>query len=355
MLERSPEGINGIDIAEMNLLCATGLPGSEQIDIPKSLALLDEWAELVKRCIEQNRHRFIENPAEYNNSENFFKMVMLVLTLQQDLKVHYDPSKIGAALLKSDRQTIQRDLADDSYFRDSKSIFLHGILGDERMGTCSSMPVLYVAIARRLGFPVKLVTAVGHLFVRWDEKGERFNIEGTGDIDTHPDEYYMEWPLPISKEDVANGRYLKSLTPAEELSTFLEIRATCFKENQRYPEAMVAVAQANRFRPNLFNTQVGLAKLASIVTMPVNRHEPSPQQIHKEAEMAAEAMNYQNRENERTRLLQEIQQLRGNSTLPLGMPTPPFNSGFPQTNPPFSPPGLPASPTFPANSRTNFR
>ena len=356
LLERSPEGINGIDIAEINLLCATGLPGAGQIDIPKSLALLDQWAGVVKASIEQNRHRFVANPAEYRNSESFFKMVMLVLTLQQDLKVHYDTSKIGAAVFSNDTEAVKRDMADESYFRDSKSIFLHGILGDEHLGTCSSMPVLYVAIARRLGFPVKLVTTVGHLFVRWDGNGERFNIEGTGQgVDSPTDEDYMTWPLPITKEDIARQHYLKSLTPAEELATFMEIRATCLKENQRLSDAMVAVAHANRFRPHVFNTQVGLANIAGVVTMPANRREPSPQQLHKQAEMQAEATNYQNQERERARLLQEIQQLRGNPNQPPGMPTPTFNTGFPQTNSPFSPSGLPTTPTLPVNSRQNFR
>jgi hypothetical protein len=39
--------------------------------------------------------------------------------------------------------------------------------------------VLYVAIGRRLGYPLKLVECKGHLFVRWEDAKERFNIEGT--------------------------------------------------------------------------------------------------------------------------------------------------------------------------------
>lgn len=39
--------------------------------------------------------------------------------------------------------------------------------------------MLYVAIGRRLGYPLKLVECKGHLFVRWEDAKERFNIEGT--------------------------------------------------------------------------------------------------------------------------------------------------------------------------------
>lgn len=35
-----------VDIARMNLLCATGLPGAENIDVEKYLATLDEWTRV---------------------------------------------------------------------------------------------------------------------------------------------------------------------------------------------------------------------------------------------------------------------------------------------------------------------
>ena len=63
-------------------------------------------------------------------------------------------------------------------------LFIHGII-DGPGGTCASMPVLYVAVGRRLGYPLKLVEARGHLLLRWDDPlGQRlgtpdvFNVEG---------------------------------------------------------------------------------------------------------------------------------------------------------------------------------
>ncbi len=40
------------------------------------------------------------------------------------------------------------------------------MIADDNGGTCVSMPVLYTAVARRLGYPVKLVLAKGHAFCR---------------------------------------------------------------------------------------------------------------------------------------------------------------------------------------------
>jgi hypothetical protein len=292
LLEIPMEEMGRVDIAKMNLLCAQGLPGAENIDISKSRSLLDDWAETVRRSIEQNSHRFRENPTEYRNSVSLFKMVMLVLTLQQDLKVHYDPSMMGTAIFSGDAEAIKKDLADESYFKDPQRVFLQGILSEDRRGTCSSMPVLYVAIGRRLGFPLKLVATKGHLFVRWEDKDERFNIEGTGNgVDSPSDQDYMKGPVPVSQQEVDKGLYLKSLSPSGELAVFLENRAHCFKANKRNDDALVAIAQANRFHPHHENSEIGLAKLVDAVTnaLPARRKQLSPEQFAKIGEDRMEA------------------------------------------------------------------
>ena len=96
---------------------------------------------------------------------------MLAVVLTEDYGVHYDPQRrAGPASTRMD----------DGFFSDARSVFIHGLLGPGRAGTCSSLPVLYVAVGRQFGYPLKLVTTKGHLFVRWDGAGERFNVEVTG-------------------------------------------------------------------------------------------------------------------------------------------------------------------------------
>ena len=48
LMERKGEQLADLDIAEMNLLCAAGLPGAEKLDVAKCLAQLDEWAARVQ-------------------------------------------------------------------------------------------------------------------------------------------------------------------------------------------------------------------------------------------------------------------------------------------------------------------
>jgi hypothetical protein len=129
-------------------------------------------------------------------------------------------------------------------------------------GTCSSLPVLQVAVGRRLGYPLKLVTTKGHLFLRWEDPHERFNIEAAGQgVNRFMDDYYRHWPLEITPVEEAAEGYLKSLTPSEELAVFLSIRGMCLREAARLPEAAEAFAAATRLAPACRGYQVMLASL----------------------------------------------------------------------------------------------
>ena len=230
-------------IAWVNLLCAQHLPGAPEVKPQESLNRLHDWAARVRTETERHRNRFKGNPAEFEHSEGFFKMLMMAVVLVEDFGVHY----------LTNRQINPASAADgDGFFANPSDVFLHGALAAKRGGTCSSLPVLHVAIGRRLGYPLKLVTTKGHLFVRWEGQGERFNIEVSGQgLNRFDDSYYRKWPFPVTEEEVAAEGYLKSLTAPEELAVFLSIRGMCLREAGRREEAADAFASAARFAPNV--------------------------------------------------------------------------------------------------------
>ena len=87
--------------------------------------------------------------------------------------------------------------------------------------------------------------------MRWEGRGERFNIEVSGQgLNRFDDNYYRKWPFPVTDEEVAAEGYLKSLTAPEELAVFLSIRGMCLREAGRLSEAADAFASAARFAPN---------------------------------------------------------------------------------------------------------
>jgi hypothetical protein len=97
LLLLQPEAIGQLDIARMNLLCAEGLPGAERLDIAASLAVVEQMAARVQVETARHRYRFQQQPGEFENSEGFFRMMMLMVVLAEDFKVHYAPEKMVSA------------------------------------------------------------------------------------------------------------------------------------------------------------------------------------------------------------------------------------------------------------------
>jgi len=236
-----PESLDTPGIARMNLLCQQGLSGAGDLDINRALNLVDQMAARVRSETKRHLYRFERNPGEFENSKGFFRMVMMGVVLTEDFGIHYNPQR-GIAPGET--------RPDDGFFADPRMVFLSGLLEPGREGTCTSLPVLYVAVGRQLGYPLKLVATKGHLFVRWEGGGERFNIEATGrGVNRFEDNYYRHWPFEINAAEEAAEGYLKSLSPTEELAVFLSIRGMCLRESGQLAQAAESFAAASRLSP----------------------------------------------------------------------------------------------------------
>lgn len=198
--------------------------GSERLKTGEYLRRLNGWADAVACKTEDSWRLYHQSPTDFESSEAYFRMLVLVTVLQRDLGVGY-----------------ATDTLDDDYdCTDSRLMFLHGVL-EGRGGTCATLPVLYVAIGRRLGYPLFLVRAREHLFVRWSdpESGERFNIEATSPgLNVRDDEHYLTWPIPIDPQAVQRGWLLRSMDAREEEAEFCSFRAQCLGDWTQYNEAV---------------------------------------------------------------------------------------------------------------------
>jgi hypothetical protein len=259
----APEGSSGSDMARMNLLAARGLPGAEDLNLAKSLAELDRWAAHVKRETDRHLYKFNADPTNFENSEGYFRILMLITVLQQDLGVHYNLDRIN-----------------EPDFANSKDLFIHGMIGDDNGGTCVSMPVLTVAVGRRLGYPLSLVVTKGHVFARWDAPDHpvptlrgRFNVEcASRGLHTYKDEHYANWPYKLSDAEKDNGWYLRSLTAAEEAAVFLMQRGHCLADSGRVEEAKTAYRLAMQLAPKS-EASAFLAGLSPSAALPAREHD----------------------------------------------------------------------------------
>jgi hypothetical protein len=172
IIDTPDKEIGKYDIAVMNLACAKGLPGAEDLNIEQCLAVLDDWAGQIKSATAERRFIYDRNPGQWGNSENWWRMSFLVGYLSRVIGIEYS---------KELKNMTSFHKFDTRFFADSRDIFIHGLLTGKKQGTCSSMPFLVVAVGRRMGYPLKLARTRRHLFVRWSDPatGEQFNIEVT--------------------------------------------------------------------------------------------------------------------------------------------------------------------------------
>ena len=137
---------------------------------------------------------------------------------------------------------------------DSRNQFIHAVLMDGHPATCCTAPVIFAALGRRLGFPIKLAKTRQHIYCRLDDpNGECFNIEATNQgYYRMADDDYRRWPKPVDEESIRRGGFLRSMTPRQELSVFLNLRAVVFLENLQPSESVEALYYACQVDPSEF-------------------------------------------------------------------------------------------------------
>lgn len=153
----SDEGLGRYDILETHLACTAGLPGAEKIDRARCIAEVNRLTDWVRRYTEYCLAH--PDPANSGDSPGVYRMRAMFTCLWKGAKIRYNPAKIP----------------DDSVWTWEDSFVHTALFGDG--GTCGSLPVLYTAIGRRLGYPLKLVSSWGpkwsHLFLPLGRPGRR--------------------------------------------------------------------------------------------------------------------------------------------------------------------------------------
>jgi hypothetical protein len=235
----SNEELGREDPALVNTACAVGLPETDTIDFAACKEKLDEIARRTYSETQRLHYLFDRNPARFNHSLAYFRAGVMVTVLQRDFGLRYAKHLIA--------------FEDSDYFRDPANIFIHGALLNGR-GTCSSLPVVYIAAGWRLGYPMTIATAYQHMYTRWDGGGDCFNIECTSNgFVSHPDDYYRNWPKSLTDEQVKNYEALVSLSPRQTMAHSMAHRGLCWRAHGCYREAVGAFAAACELAPDAWN------------------------------------------------------------------------------------------------------
>jgi tetratricopeptide (TPR) repeat protein len=181
-------------------------------------------------------------------SKSFFELV-------QRVKAAMQYTRTGTERLTAE-QTIQvlsvvilqspeMDYCSNIYWRDS--IVTAALQG--RKGNCLATSLLYYLVGRELNLPISLAFAPGHIFVRWDEGGEIYNIETTRWGETFSDREGRKL-FELDRKDLKPNGYMMRLSPDEQRARVLISWSGTLYALERRDEARKMLAEADALSPN---------------------------------------------------------------------------------------------------------
>lgn len=138
----------------------------------------------------------------------------------------------------NDNRPYSYDL-DDPYGHTIRNKLLPTYLAT-RKGNCVSMPLLFIILGQKLGIDVTASVAPEHIFVKYREEGQSYNLEATSGGGFIRD-VWMQQQVPMSPEALASGIYMQPLTKKETVAvmagTLME-----FYGQQGWEERRIALA-----------------------------------------------------------------------------------------------------------------
>lgn len=108
-----------------------------------------------------------------------------------------------------------------------------------RLGNCITMPLLFLALGKRIGLPIALATAPLHYLIKYtDDRGNVRNVETTSGGGFARDEW-VRTQLPMSDSAIEHGIYLRGLTPTETIGEIATIVLDNYYSTGKCSDAVV--------------------------------------------------------------------------------------------------------------------
>lgn len=135
--------------------------------------------------------------------------------------------------------------------------YLNGIL-DTKKGICYTMPLLYVAVAQRVGYPIYPVAAPDHLFVRYvDPSFQEQNVETTSGGKYFTDEHYVK-DFSVNERALKSGSYMKTMTYREFLGHILVTSTFAMRRDGH--KTLAYLERGAKLHPNFADFHLGLSE-----------------------------------------------------------------------------------------------
>ena len=216
----SDEQLAEFDPLAVNLIVAKGIPRLADLDIRHYQHQVNAWAwDFAYEYLPAWTTVFEKEPEYYAHNRRLFEFGMIQQFFTQVIGITYN---------EEERDGLRIRLLNPS------DLFLSGLF-DTLQGTCANMPVLYVALAWRMGWSVSLACNRTHYLVRYDDGVQVFNIEAAIAKFEGSVFYWADDELQIQRDQIrpkalSSGSDLKALTPRERLGAFFNMRARHYRD-----------------------------------------------------------------------------------------------------------------------------
>lgn len=139
---------------------------------------------------------------------------------------------------------------------------------------CITMPLLYAVIAQRLGYPVRVVIAPEHTFLRFDDPAlKEKNIELSTSHAGYESDAGYTYRLNISNRGITSGAYLRTLTKRQHLSYLLMQNALVYSKSGDIDRAKAYLEIAQKIDPR----NIMVVKNLSTVYMSQSKRAKDPE------------------------------------------------------------------------------
>ena len=205
-------------------------PGTDYAKVPKSLAEIpEEKLDIARAALTLEREIWPDLDIE----EYSQKIDLMVSQIAALTRGSTNPEiRIGTLNTYLFKMRGFHYNGDDPLGEKTETRTLRGIL-DTKAGNCFSMPLLYLSLAQRLGYPVKGTNTPRHSLLRYDDPNYKSqNIEVTAFGQASPDEVYIN-DMKISEKAIKRGLYLRTLTNKEYLALLIA-HAGVYWENHNW-------------------------------------------------------------------------------------------------------------------------
>jgi len=240
LMALSDAELEKVDVVEMSVAVAREIPGCENLNYQHYKQIVDGWAGDVRRWMPAAEVNFHISPQQWRSDINFFRLGLLATYLTRERGIRY-----------AEKYSQEQKEGKNSRYEDPGAVLVHGLV-DTLRGTCATMPVLHVAIGRRLGWPVSLAAVGPHYVCRYDDGKVHYNIEATytgpGFVSDSDEDYIKNDHLP--RKAVTTGSDFRSLTVREMLGVFIGMRARYYWDTGQYDAADRDYVLARVLYPN---------------------------------------------------------------------------------------------------------